>query len=267
MATNAEITVGKGNYMNSSYYLLTNLLSDEEQSIITSMIHHIESGERRIGIREIAAENYVSSTFIMKMCKRLGFDGYSELYYHLSQRVSIYSKTPRTAALHELIDNYDDEKGENFCRIMSEVRDRKLFAVGNGFSALVADYLVQRLSVCGFMVFNSVHFYDFMIFHEGGKGVETNIAPSVIIAISQSGECESVISDVKSALQHGFRVISFTKREDSTLAQLSDLTFLVDAAKQTLIGGIPNPFFGRVILAFEELVGAYLRYQGEHAAQ
>ena len=253
--------------MNSSYYLLTNLLSDEEQSIITSIIHHIENGEKRIGIREIAAENYVSSTFIMKMCKRLGFDGYSELYYHLSQRVSIYSETPRTAALHELIDNYDEEKGQLFCRLLDEVRDRKLFAVGNGFSALVADYLVQRLSVCGFMVFNSVHFYDMMIFNQGSEGVLTNIAPSIIIATSQSGESESVINDVKSAIQHGYQVISFTKREDSTLARLSTLTFLVDGAKQTLIGGIPNPFFGRVILAFEELMGAYFRYRAENTSK
>ena len=30
-----------------------------------------------------------------------------------------------------------------------------------------------------------------------------------------------------------------------------------------LVGGIPNPFFGRVILAFEELMGYYFRTIGE----
>ncbi|MEM1484560.1 MurR/RpiR family transcriptional regulator [Oscillospiraceae bacterium PP1C4] len=253
--------------MNSNYYLLTNLLSDEETRIITSIINHIENEERRIGIQQIASENYVSSTFIMKMCKRLGFDGYSELYYHLSQRVGDYNKTPRAAALHELIDNYDEAKGIAFCRILSQVQNRKIFAVGNGFSALLADYFVQRLAVCGFMVFNSVHFYDFMIFHEKSKEMMTNIDPSVIIAVSQSGESDSVINDVKSARQNGFKVVSFTKREDSTLARLSDIIFIVDGAKQTLIGGIPNPFFGRVILAFEELVGSYLRYRAELASE
>ena len=243
--------------MNGNYYILTNLLSEEETKIVTSIIHHIECGEKRSGIQQIAAENFVSPTFIMKMCKRLGFDGYSELYYHLSQRVSIYSQSAQAGALHELIDNYDSEKGTAFCRLLQQVQNQKLFAVGNGFSALVADYIVQRLAVCGFMVFNSVHFYDFMLFHENSKQLVTNIDPSVIIAVSQSGESNSVIDDVKTARQNGFKVVSFTKREDSTLAQLSDITFIVDGSKQTLIGGLPNPFFGRVILAFEELIGYY----------
>ena len=80
-----------------------------------------------------------------------------------------------------------------------------------------------------------------------------------MIAISQSGEADIVINDVKRARQQGFKVVSFTRREDSTLARLSDVYFIVDGTKQTLVGGIPNPFFGKVILAFEELMGAYIR--------
>lgn len=243
--------------MNRDYYLLTNLLSDEETKIITSLINHIENGERRIGIQQIASENYVSSTSIMKMCKRLGFEGYSELYYHLSQTVNAYGRK-RGAALHELIDNYDDEKGQKFCELLRQFQDQKIFADGSGFSDLVADYIVQRLAVCGFMVFNRVHFYDFMIFH-GENKVATNIAPSLMIAISQSGEAAPVLNDVRTAKQKGFKIICFTKRADSTLASMSDLVFVVEEAKQILVGGIPNPFFGRVILAFEELIGYYFQ--------
>lgn len=244
--------------MNKNYYLLTNLLSDEEIKIITSIIKHIENGERRIGIQQIASENYVSSTSIMKMCKRLGFEGYSELYYHLSQTVNAYGRRSG-AALHELIDNYDDEKGQTFCELLRQFQDQKIFADGSGFSDLVADYIVQRLAVCGFMVFNRVHFYDFMIFHEENKAAVTNIAPSLMIAISQSGEAAPVLNDVRTARQRGFKIICFTKRGDSTLAAMSDLVFVVEGAKQTLVGGIPNPFFGRVILAFEELIGYYFQ--------
>ena len=38
----------------------------------------------------------------------------------------------------------------------------------------------------------------------------------------------------------------------------SDL-FVVDGARQTLMGGIPNHFFGQVILVFEELMGVYFQ--------
>ena len=74
--------------MGDNYFLLTNLLSEDERKVITSITAHIERGEKRAGIQQIAAENYLSTASIIKMCKRLGFDGYSELYYHLSRQLT-----------------------------------------------------------------------------------------------------------------------------------------------------------------------------------
>ena len=86
-----------------------------------------------------------------------------------------------------------------------------------------------------------------------------NIEPSLIIAISQSGETDTVLNDVKRARERGFKVLSFSRRTESTLAKLSDILFVVNTSKQTLISEVPNSFFGKVILAFEELLGIYLR--------
>ncbi|MDO5400586.1 MAG: MurR/RpiR family transcriptional regulator [Eubacteriales bacterium] len=243
--------------MNSSYYLFTNLLSEEETKIVTGIIRHIEKGERRVGIQQLANENYTSATSIMKMCKRLGFDGYSELYYHLMQQKSRLSETAQVETLAQIVDNYSDSLVQQFCVYLEQYHDQKIFTSGKGFSDVVAAYIVQRLSICGFFAFNNVHFYDFMIFQKENGGMATNIEPAVIFAISQSGETEPVINDVRQARKNGYKVIAFTRRGDSTLARLADLLFIVDGARQTLVGGIPNQFFGHVILAFEELMGAF----------
>lgn len=243
--------------MDRNYYILTNLLSEEELRIVTSIIDHIERGEKRIGIQQIAQENYVSTTFIIKMCKRLGFEGYSELYYQLSQKANASKRNENCEELEKLINNYNVDRGRQFCQLLKEFQDQKIFTEGNGFSSLVTDYIVQRLAVCGFMVFNRVHFYDYMIFREEHKEMNTNIGPSLMIAISQSGETAPVLNDVKKAKQHGFKIISFTRCVESTLASLSDLVLVVDEAKQTLVSDVPNLFFGHVILAFEELMGLY----------
>ena len=58
--------------MTQNHYLLTNLLSEEESQVITSIMEHIRRGEKRPVIQQIAKENYLSTTSIMKMCKRLG---------------------------------------------------------------------------------------------------------------------------------------------------------------------------------------------------
>ena len=45
--------------MGDNYFLLTNLLSEDERKVITSITAHIERGEKRAGIQQIAAENYL----------------------------------------------------------------------------------------------------------------------------------------------------------------------------------------------------------------
>ena len=79
----------------------------------------------------------------------------------------------------------------------------------------------------------------------------------MVLVISQSGETEPVLNDVRHAKQHGHKIVAFTRRGDSTLAQLSDLVFVLDGTKQTLAGSLPNPFFGHVILVFEDLMARY----------
>ena len=95
-----------------------------------------------------------------------------------------------------------------------------------------------------------------MVFQEARHGTMRDEA-AVMFAISQSGETEPVLNDVRHAKQHGHKIVTFTRRGDSTLAQLSDLVFVIDGAKQTLAGSLPNPFFGHVILVFEDLMARY----------
>ena len=68
-----------------------------------------------------------------------------------------------------------------------------------------------------------------------------------------------MLNDVKRAREKGFQVVSFSRRDESSLADLSDLLFVINPSKQTLISEVPNSFFGKVILAFEELLGIYFR--------
>jgi len=42
--------------LGDNYFLLTNLLSEDERKVITSIASHIERGEKRVGIQQIANE-------------------------------------------------------------------------------------------------------------------------------------------------------------------------------------------------------------------
>ena len=144
--------------MGDNYFLLTNLLSEDERRVITSITSHIERGEKRVGIQQIANENFLSTTSIVKMCKRLGFDGYSELYYHLSRQLAS-SGDRKAENLKSLIDNYDDELTDRFCALLTERCGEKMFTTGEGFSqhrwdlyhAPAGHLRLQGLQQCAFL--------------------------------------------------------------------------------------------------------------------
>ena len=107
-----------------------------------------------------------------------------------------------------------------------------------------------------------MHFYDYMLFRDTHHLPDSPEAAPVMFAVSQSGETGPVLNDVHHARQNGHKIVTFTKRSDSTLAQMSDIVFVVDGSRQTLAGSLPNTFFGHVILVFEELVAFY--FNGNH---
>ena len=60
-----------------------NNLSVSEIRVIREIIARVERREDRIPIRAIAQSAYVSTTSIVRLAKKLGFDGFSELLYAL----------------------------------------------------------------------------------------------------------------------------------------------------------------------------------------
>ncbi len=66
--------------------------------------------------------------------------------------------------------------------MLMQYKERKIFVVGEGFAEEVANYIVKRLAICGFMVFNHVHFYDYMLFREeANRQITSNVESSLII--------------------------------------------------------------------------------------
>lgn len=242
----------------SFYYLLINQLNDIDLNIITSIINRLDSGKERVRIQDIATENYVSPAYVIRLCKKLGFNGFSELVYTLAQD-TVRSGADSDYGLQQLLDNYDEGAVDAFVFLLMEHSSNKIYIVGEGFADIVADYFAQRLAIYGFRAFNRVHLYDHVMLTERFPHREQmKIEPSVFIALSQSGETTSVLEDVKTAKDKGFQIVAFTRNEHSSLASLSDITFVVDNSAQSLLSVVPNLFFGKTILALESLLAVYL---------
>lgn len=69
--------------MNFEYLCDKYQLSTIEQNILKYLYSNIDN-LKKLGIRKVAKDNFTSTTIIYKLCKKLGFEGYSDMIYNIS---------------------------------------------------------------------------------------------------------------------------------------------------------------------------------------
>lgn len=190
------------------------------------------------------------------MCKRLGFDGYSELYYHLSRQLTCSDKRTEDT-LGSFVDNYSDELVSRFCELLRARRKGKFFTTGEGFSNIVGTYIVQRMSICGFMAFSNVHFYDYMIFQEAQQSAGRGRARDHVCR--QPERRNGAGFERRTARKAARAENYFLHAPQRFNARAALRSCLCRRRSEADAGGQPskNPFFGHIILIFEELMARF----------
>ncbi|MBJ7223871.1 MULTISPECIES: MurR/RpiR family transcriptional regulator [unclassified Brenneria] len=220
----------------------------------------------KITVRELAQKTYVSTATIMRLCRKIGFSGYSEFIYHCKQ---LLTDNPRLspaaaplpadghipAAFQHFIDNYQrsfsyitTEDMAAFSRILRQ--ESHFFLYGAGFSHLFAEYLAKKLQVLGKDAFSSGL--------GDSRGIFLNNAPKyqVFIAISRSGETEQVLDKARIARTIGMQVIAFTRASLNSLGELADLHFKLydDAVHYAAEAGEISSFESNLVMLIDLLL-------------
>jgi DNA-binding MurR/RpiR family transcriptional regulator len=53
------------------------LLNETEHRVLSCILEAVEQGDTKINIRSVAKQSYVSTTTVIKLSKKLGYQGYS----------------------------------------------------------------------------------------------------------------------------------------------------------------------------------------------
>ena len=171
-------------------------------------------------IRELADEAHVSTTTILRFCKKFGCNGYSEFKIKLKMHLD-NSTTPKVnndaSVLIDYFKKLDNdefnEKIEAFCEVINSA-DNVVF-VGSGTSGILCKYAARYFSAMG----KFASYIDDPYFPTNYKAYEN----SVIIALSVSGEIEMVINILNKLKMEHCSILSITNSENCTVAKLSDL--------------------------------------------
>ncbi|MED4011096.1 MurR/RpiR family transcriptional regulator [Priestia aryabhattai] len=205
-------------------------LSTSEYQVLNYMIEHINTSQV-IGIREVAKANFVSTSTVLRMCKKLGYSGYKEFMFYLQNKTKMQQteklkSNHYEASLNYFIDNYkvtlgllNEEDISDFQKIIDA--SDSIFINGTGLSRMFVQYLSHKLFLLGKNVVVSQIDDSKTIFLTKIRHCQ------LMISISKSGETEYVLEKTNIAKSLGLQVVSFTNSLPNSLTELAEISFKV----------------------------------------
>ncbi|MCD8221954.1 MAG: MurR/RpiR family transcriptional regulator [Clostridiales bacterium] len=243
-------------------------LTETETDVLRYIITHMDD-VLKMGVRGVAKENFTSTSTIMRLTRKLGFDGFIDMYYRL---LPLTGEKAETAATNlEFINSfcsnsllqynsYDDIRG--FARKLRGIGDGYVFLYATGFSAIPMEYLTKKLLVLGIRCIASNGMDSIGVFENNLRQMK------LLIVISRSGETQWVVNRVKIARENGVDTVSFTNEVDNRVNTLADMKFRIeDSNKLDDRNMMANTFFPNVMMLMELLIYEYHKVLLEDEAE
>jgi DNA-binding MurR/RpiR family transcriptional regulator len=188
----------------------------------TSLYNYIMQNSDKVAymrIRELADETHVSTATILRFCRKINCEGFSEFKVKLKLYLEENKITMIKSSQHSLVEFFErtlkgdiEEKIRQAANIVNKA-DNVIF-YGIGSSGILAEYGARYFSSLGkfSMYIKDPHFP----IH---SKLMTN---SVTMALSVSGENPFTVTHLHQLKREGSMVISITNNKQSTVAKMSD---------------------------------------------
>ena len=219
--------------------------SGAEKGIIEFILH---DPKVMVGltIHECAKASYTSPSSVVRLCRKLGFDGYKEFHQSLVYELALLDLDLKEKgkeitfqdSLHDIIEKVTSKNIlslDNTAKLMDDntvkacvdlmLQSRSICLFGMGASLLVAkDAYLKFLRINKPCIINDD-------WHAQLLQARNMISEDLAIAISYSGMTKEVIECIKAAKEKGAKVIAITRFEDNPLAKLADYNLSVSATE------------------------------------
>jgi DNA-binding MurR/RpiR family transcriptional regulator len=188
-----------------------------------SLYNYISQNSEKVAymrIRELADETHVSTATILRFCRKINCEGFSEFKVKLKLQLKENKKTIIKSSHHSIEEFFErtlkgdiEEKISEAASLVTQAEN--VIFIGIGSSGILAEYGARYFSSLGTF---SLYIKDphFPIHAK----LRSN---SVTIALSVSGETNFTVDHLNQLKQEGSKIISITNNKLSTIAKISDI--------------------------------------------
>lgn len=173
---------------------------------------------RYMTIRELADAVHVSTSAIMRFCKKLDCEGYAEFKIQFKMYLEQKKEKPPLNDISEIMNYFEMINHSDFEDKISKISDviscaQQIVFIGVGTSGILGKYGARYFSNIGKLSY----VIDDPFYPNIGRVSEEAVA----IVLSVSGETEQTINLARHFLQQRCTVVSITNSTNSTLAKMS----------------------------------------------
>lgn len=184
--------------------------------------NYIAANQQQIlymSIRELASASHVSTSTVLRFCKKMGCDGYSEFKVEFKHYIASLSTTSNGYDASEITNFFHYAFTDSFQAEIDTIADYLgkstcLIFIGVGNSACTAQYAARYFSNAGKF---SLHISD--PFHPVDLNQDMD---TIIVAISVSGETPETLYLANKFKLYGCPLVSITMSKNCTLARISN---------------------------------------------
>lgn len=193
-------------------------LNETESRIYHYILEQVSRGSDPRLI-DVADANYVSTTYVIKTAKKLGFSGYSELLFSMKQG-------DKMALSQEEMDISLQKIAQSLAELVLQYRTKGIHVFGIGYSSMTAEYLVKKLMA--FHIFAS---------DTSPRDLKKHVNDYLAIYISKSGETEDVL-EISKVLSGKCHQVLITAAQNSSIMKSVDQSFIIDYSSNNVKQGI-----------------------------
>lgn len=224
------------NIVKSGDIMFTRIGIDVINSLTISeldILRYIDNNKKEIldmSIQDLSKSVFFSTTSIIRLCKKIGFSGFSELKYYVKEEVKKAEQNLVNETFESILDNnvnsivetaklLDKDKVNEIVDLM--LKKEKIHFFGKGLTSTVLEYASKQLLTCNKANFN---YQDTHIAYLACESMNEN---DILIVCSLSGNTHQVVRAAQIAKSRNAKVITITKNVNNELSKIGDINISI----------------------------------------
>lgn len=203
-----------------------------------AVLRYVDNNKKEVlkmSIQNLAEKNFVSTTTIIRLCKKLKLSGFSELKFKLKSEIESESILSKDLTLEKIIDNnllnITNTANKIDKQIISEIISKieevdRIHFFGKGLSGALTSYFSKILSTLG------INNYLYEDTHIAYIAAEQMTEKDLIFINSLSGNTNQAVRFAQLCKSRNATIITVTANKSSQLSQISDYTLEFSAGKR-----------------------------------